>query len=192
MTPWATPLDTPGAVVVVAPDGSTRASTTRPSAVPMTSGKRQPAGAAARPAPPAPPARPSIAADLATVTLERDREHDLDLDDVPEVRRRVVEPVVNGLFAAHEITSVDVFEEAAPSPPWKHWPTDLAVPKDMWCRVTFFDGEQVQVWLGHQGHADPTDVASRLAETLEDELAESSWGWGQRRESVYTVLPASR
>lgn len=136
------------------------------------------------------PARPSDAVDLGAVNLERDRQYDLDLDDVAEVRRRVVDPVVQGLFAQHEITSVEIFKEAATSPPWDHWPLHLAVPMDVSCRVTFFNNEQVQLWLGYQGHSDPEAVASRLAEQLEDEFTESRWGWGQRREAQYAVLPS--
>ena len=54
--------------------------------------------------------------------LEPHADYDLDLDDVAEVRRRVIDPVVEGLFADHEIASVDVFQEVASQPPWDHWP----------------------------------------------------------------------
>jgi hypothetical protein len=138
------------------------------------------------------PARPSQAADLAVLNLPRDRDYDLDLDDIGEVRRRVVEPVVKGLFADHELAYVELSREAATSPPWDHWPTDLAVPMNVFCLVTFFNDEQARCWLGYQGHSDPEEVASRLAEQLEDQFSESSWGWGQRREAEYAVLPATR
>ena len=138
------------------------------------------------------PARPSDADDLALGTLEPHADYDLDLDDVAEVRRRVVDPVVKGLFADREIASVDIFKEVASRPPWDHWPLDLSVPMDVFCRVTFFNAEQAQVWLGYQGHFDAEAVASRLAEQLEDEFTESRWGWAQRRVAEYRVLPARR
>lgn len=138
------------------------------------------------------PTRPSAAGELAAVNLERDPDYDLDLDDVAEVRRRVVEPVVKGLFADHEIASVEIFKEVTSSPPWDHWPVDLSVPMNIWCRVTFFNDEQAQIWLGYQGHSHPEAVAGRLAEHLEDEFTESRWGWAQRREAQYQVLPARR
>jgi hypothetical protein len=122
--------------------------------------------------------------------LERDSSYNLDLDDFAEVRRRVVEPVVSGLFTASELTSVEVYSQPATAPPWRHWPTDLEVPRDVWCRVTFFNAETAEVWLGYQGHSNPDDLASRLAEGLEDEFTESRWGWGERREARYKVLPA--
>lgn len=138
------------------------------------------------------PARPSEASALAVTDLiARDPDYDLDLDDFAEVRRRVVDPVVQGLFADNEVTSVEVYRQPASSQPWDHWPIDLSVPKDVWCRVTFLNAEQPQFWLGYQGHCDPHEVASRLAEQLEDEYSESRWGWGQRREAKYQVPPAS-
>lgn len=137
------------------------------------------------------PARPSEARDLAVVErLERDTSYDLDLDDFAEVRRRVIDPVVTGLFTDSEVTSVEVYSQPATSPPWRHWPTDLGVPRDVWCRVTFFNAETAEVWLGYQGHSNPDDLAGRLAEGLEDEFTESRWGWGQRRVASYKVLPA--
>ncbi|MBC7678383.1 MAG: hypothetical protein H7233_05280 [Pseudorhodobacter sp.] len=123
--------------------------------------------------------------------VERHPDDDLDLDDWADVRHRVVQPVVHGLFADHEVSSFEVYSQPASLPPWDHWPTDLPVPRDVWCRVTFFNAEQAQVWLGYQGHCDPNAVASRLAEQLEDEFSESRWGWGQERVATYKVLPAS-
>ena len=136
------------------------------------------------------PTRPSDAADLAVLDLPRDRDYDLNLDDISEVRRRVVDPVVKALFADHEVSSVEIVKEEATSPPWDHWPTYLAVPMDVFCRVTFCNDEQAKFWLGYQGHSDPEDVASRLADQMEDDFSESRWGWGQRREAKYTVLPS--
>lgn len=98
--------------------------------------------------------------------------------------------MVSGLFTDEEVTSVEVYNQPATSPPWHHWPVDFEVPRDVWCRVIFFNAETADVWLGCQGLSNPEDLASRLAEGLADEFTESRWGWGQRREANYKVLPA--
>jgi hypothetical protein len=146
------------------------------------------------------PPRPSQAWELALVDPEPLAEYDLDLKDDFELLRRVVEPVVNGLFSPQEITSVEIVRErnrqvprvAWPNPasPRQHWPLDLPLPREVRCRVTAANGEVEDVWLGYEGVTNAHHVADKLAEDLEDAYSESSWGWGQQRHARYLVLPA--
>ena len=106
-----------------------------------------------------------------------------------ELRRRVVDPVVRGLLADDELTSLSV-----------HWGRD-GTQGDAWVRLTA-RGEVFEDYLTAPdwGLADATSdqaggplaldleaVARRLASDLEDWIAESGFGWGQQRQARYTL-----
>ena len=104
------------------------------------------------------------------------------------LRRTVVEPVVASLLTDDELEQVMV-----------SWGVD-GEPDDVWVRVAaagevFEDLLFSPSWrLGQPdgGHASltPRQCAERLADRLEDWIAESGFGWGQQRTARY-VLPPS-
>lgn len=125
--------------------------------------------------PVAPSPRPGEGSDATDATLQ-------------ELHRRVVDPVVRGLLADDELTSLSL-----------HWGRD-GTPGDTWVRLTargevFEDHLTAPDW-GLDVTSDPAGgplaldleaVAGRLASDLEDWIAESGFGWGQQRQARYTL-----
>ena len=119
---------------------------------------------------------------------------DLDGRDLAEVRRRVVDPVVQGLMAPEEVRRVTVHVGCPWTVPSDDDGGDLAA--EVWLRLLDADDDEHWHYLGHAGDAgrwDALAVAGELADALIDLIVESSYGWGQLRDvDVAAVLPAPR
>lgn len=119
---------------------------------------------------PAPPAQPWLTASRTDATD----------DELRELRRRAVDPVVRSLLTPDELAGARfiVYRE------------DGAPEVTLWLEA---GGEEMRHWLWHpaySGHdADPVDVAARLADTMEDWVCETRFAWGQHRIAVYGVPP---
>jgi hypothetical protein len=110
----------------------------------------------------------------------RDDLLDLDPADVPEVRRRVVEPVLAAMLRPGELDWLEVGCSTLDTTSW--WSASefgaevhvaLAVRHE---RFTLPLAE-VGFWLRRAG-----DLAERLADALQDWICETDWGWAQLRE----------
>lgn len=113
---------------------------------------------------------------------------DLDLADFAEVRRRVLEPVVDTLFRPGElrgsnvVVGADVPEIGAH---WTHWgqPSRDEPSAQVFALLRTFDGSFAYL-LGDadfsRTHA--TSVAVDWADLVTDWIAESSFGWGELRQ----------
>ena len=122
------------------------------------------------------------------MSLERHPAYDLDLTDLDEVRRRVVEPVIRGFYRGDECKGYR-FELRDGDREHPHWPADLPIPQELHVLVTLRDGDVYDFWLGRQGHVDPHHMAERLACLLEQDFSTSAVGWGENRVATYEVLP---
>ena len=102
-------------------------------------------------------------------------------DDLRELRRRAVDPVVRSLLTRDELASarVVVYQE--------NGTREIS----LWLAAV---GEEMRQWLWRPeysvGSPDPVDIAEHLADSLEDWVCETSFAWGQRRTAVYEVPPA--
>lgn len=134
------------------------------------------------------PARPSQATSLDLAPHERHADYNLDMEDEQEVLRRVVMPVLAGTLPDDAVRNVEIIREQGRRRD-RHWPADLAIPEDYFCRITFSNGEQELIFLSPNGHVDPEALAERLADQLEDAWSESAMGWGQQIRAHYDVLP---
>jgi hypothetical protein len=104
---------------------------------------------------------------------------DLDPNDLDEVRRRVVAPVVRALLTDAEVESVDVRRV-------RRWPSDV---EGTWVLVRAL--AELFSWrlsedpeLLHAGEA-----AERFYDELQDFIAESRLAWGTLRTGDYVVPP---
>lgn len=101
------------------------------------------------------------------------------------LRDAVAAPVVTSMLTAEELEELTV-----------RWGVD-GHEGDVWVRVVavgevFQDWLTSPVWRRGEAGAQPLDAAecaARLADHLQDWIAESRFGWGQRRISAH-VLPA--
>lgn len=103
---------------------------------------------------------------------------DLDVADLDELRRRVVDPVLAAMFAPGEVT----FVRRSPDAPAGSW--SPFHPAD--------DGPWLELRVGDEGFShplakagfwleDPEWVAAELADKLAEWICESSFGWGEWR-----------
>jgi hypothetical protein len=120
---------------------------------------------------PAPPAQPWL---TATITDATD-------DELRELRRRAVDPVIRSLLTPHELAGARVIVHRR----------DGAPEISLWLEA---GGEEMQDWLWHpeySGHdsPEPVDVAAHLADRMEDWVCETRFAWGQHRLAVYEVPP---
>jgi hypothetical protein len=105
---------------------------------------------------------------------------DLDPNDLDEVMRRVVDPVLSALLREDEIDSVEV--RAEPGGRWREEGT--------WVSMTL-RGEFFEIWLCSPGpRPESAELAAlHLYDVLQDEIAESRFGWGELRGGDYVVPP---
>ncbi|GAA0637241.1 hypothetical protein GCM10009547_47000 [Sporichthya brevicatena] len=130
---------------------------------------------------------------------------DLDLNDLDEVRRRVVEPVLAAMLRPGELVSADlVVADDWPDTDesdwaWKRWPNNPDAPRpgdepdSLYLVVRAGENEQHTAWLGtlDLSRHDATDVAERLASVFHDWIAESSFGWGEARSAADVEIPGA-
>jgi hypothetical protein len=115
---------------------------------------------------------------------------DLDPRDLDEVRRRVVDPVVNSLIRPDELEAVLVeiedYRFRVPFPPFQ-----TEVEQRLKVEVSA-RGERIDVPWNWTVKADflwdAEDFAADLYEYLRDELVKSRLSWGQWRTGEYRVL----
>ncbi|WP_380171078.1 hypothetical protein ACFEMC_19070 [Kineococcus sp. DHX-1] len=107
---------------------------------------------------------------------------DADDEQLAELRRRVVEPVVTSVLRPEEIEALSV-----------HWGVDGRAG-DVWVRIDVPDGRHEEPLLSPWWVADPWDVdvpaddaqiAAHLGEPLEDWVCETAFAWGQQRCARY-------
>ena len=115
------------------------------------------------------------------------------LDDLNELRRRVVEPVVRSLVRPDELEEIELRIEA----PWPLLeragvvkPTEMSGPWwDLQVAIRA-RGEWIEpfryFWVGQS--SDLEMFAADLYEALRDELVESKLSWGEWRDGEYEVL----
>ena len=111
-----------------------------------------------------------------------------DDDHLRTLRRTVVEPVVRSLLTEGELEQITV-SWAANGDPGDVWVHVVAAGEVFGCWMFS------RSWPGHGPDGDhttttPQECAERLADQLEDWIAESRFGWGQQRTARY-VLPPS-
>lgn len=122
--------------------------------------------------PPAPPAQPWLTADRTDATD----------DELRELRRRAVDPVVHSLLRPEELAGARIVvyqENGAPE-------------INLWLEAV---AEEMRHWLWHPGYSahdslDPVEIAAHLADSMEDWVCETRFGWGQHRLAKYEVPPA--
>ena len=110
---------------------------------------------------------------------------DLDPRDTAEVLRRVVVPVAESLITADELE--DVLAEVRAE--------EAFGGVDMLSLGVKARGEWLivpQVWFVDDGPMDAEWLAGDFFDLLQDEVAESRFGWGQLRAGDYEVPPAQR
>ena len=116
--------------------------------------------------------------------------NDLDPRDLDEVRRRVVDPVVNCLIRPNELEAVLVeiepYRFRVPFPPFR---TEVELRLSVAVRAC---GELITVpwtWTVKADYLwDAEDFAADLHERLRDVLVESRLSWGEWRDGEYEVL----
>ncbi len=115
--------------------------------------------------------------------------YDLDFADLPEVRRRVVDPAVALLLAPHEVQEVRL---VVGTPPWASGPEYEDDDPEVWVEIRAC-GEEFGHRLGKMTRErwDAEEQAGLLAEALQEFIAESAFGWGQLRPAdVAGLVPA--
>lgn len=115
--------------------------------------------------------------------------YDLDLADVAEVRRRVVDPVLAQMFRPGELDLAEL-TVGPPNVP-SGWGTERDHAPEL--EVTLQVGEEdCSIYLGHVTLYpwNARELARDLADRLSDEICESSFGWGQLRELRAGFVPA--
>lgn len=105
---------------------------------------------------------------------------DLDPADVPEVRRRVVEPVLAAMLNAGEAAEVHLAIEM-PGASWWTFPDSEEEPT-VWLRLRV-EGEEFEHGVCKPGFwlDDAVEIAEQLADQLRDWICETSFGWGDLR-----------
>ncbi|WP_019875458.1 hypothetical protein [Sporichthya polymorpha] len=120
---------------------------------------------------------------------------DLDLNDLDEVRRRVVDPVLSAMLRPGELVSADlVVADDWPDTDetrwaWKRWPNNPNAarpgdePDSLYLVIRAIEGEEHTAWLGTLGFYlhDVDDIVERLVSDLNDWICETRFGWGQLR-----------
>ncbi|MGI4895576.1 MAG: hypothetical protein ACRYF3_10735 [Janthinobacterium lividum] len=109
-------------------------------------------------------------------------------EQLADLRRRIVDPVVTGFFTPEELGEVSV-----------HW-VEHGDPGDTYVRITavqitavrttavdevFGDWLTSDTWRGEHGPLSDAEYAARLADHLEDWFCETRIGWGQQRRASY-------
>lgn len=102
-------------------------------------------------------------------------------DELRELRRRAIDPVVQSLLTADELATARVIlyrEDDGPG-------------ISVWLQAA---GEDMQHWIQHpldgvQWPLDPVHVAERFADSMQDWVCETRFAWGQRRIARYVVPP---
>lgn len=121
---------------------------------------------------------------------------DLDLNDLDEVRRRVVDPVLawmlrpGELVAAELVVAQDWPDTDNEDWAWKRWPNNPEAdrpgdaPNSLYLVVRAVGDEEQTAQLGTLGFSlhDAADVAERLASTLADWICETRFGWADLRD----------
>jgi hypothetical protein len=101
----------------------------------------------------------------------------LNLDDLDDFLRRVLIPVARGILTDEE------FEDA-----WVSLEPDSFDPGTsvVWARVNAAGEAWAQaIWLPDQEDDTYVGLAERIADSLQDWIAESGFGWGQQRVARY-------
>jgi hypothetical protein len=115
---------------------------------------------------------------------------DLGPVDVDEVRRRVVDPVVNSLVHSDELEEIsvtiagDVFPTIDGNPPQGGYLRVAVKARGEWissARSWWVGEDDDRLW-------DAEEFAADLYDGLRDELTESRLSWGEWRDGEYTVL----
>ena len=105
--------------------------------------------------------------------------NDLDLADLGELRRRVVDPVLTEMFSPGELTSVEV--GSGYPPPIVGYGTGHGEGPGVWLSVVAGDDTCQYVFQVGGGFADADDEAHQLAGRLQDWFCETTAGWAQLR-----------
>jgi hypothetical protein len=105
---------------------------------------------------------------------------DLDVADLPEVRRRIVDPVLRAMFRPSELSAVEL-AIGVPELLWWEFPRFEEDPR-VWLRLRVGD-ETFEHRLAKPGFwlDDATWLAHNLAGEVQDWIAESGFGWGRLR-----------
>ncbi len=103
----------------------------------------------------------------------------LDLDDLDDFRRRVLVPVARGILTDEEFEDAWVSLEPdtvnpGPSIVWAR----LRAAGEAWAHAVWIPGQEDDTYAG---------LAERIADSLQDWIAESSFGWGQHRVARYRL-----
>ena len=110
---------------------------------------------------------------------------DLDPRDTAEVLRRVVAPVARSLIRADELEDLLAEVHAHDALGGADGLTLAVKARGEWVGVP-------RVWSVGEGLRDAEYLAAEFYDLLQDEVAESRFGWGQLRAGDYEVPPAQR
>lgn len=121
---------------------------------------------------PEPPGQPWLTASQTDATDE----------ELRELRRRAVDPVIRSLLAPDELAAARIIV----------YRQDGTPEISLWLEV---GGEEMQDRLWHpeysgQDSPEPVDVAAHLTARMEDWVCETRFAWGQHRLATYEVPPA--
>ncbi|HEY6793898.1 MAG TPA: hypothetical protein VI248_04365 [Kineosporiaceae bacterium] len=108
-----------------------------------------------------------------------DRKSRLDLGDLRDFLDRVVMPVARGILTEEE------FEDA-----WVSLEPDAFQPDNsvVWVRVLAAGEAWAHaIWIPGQEDDTYVGLAARIADSLQDWIAESGFGWGQLRVAQYRI-----
>lgn len=131
---------------------------------------------------------------------------DLNLGDLDEVRRRVVDPVLDAMLRPGELVSAELVVDddwpGSSMEAWAfhRWPNNPRAippgeePRSLYLVLHAVGGEQHTVQLGSIAFYldDARDVAISLEDSLSDWICETSFGWADTRGTDDLVLPEAR
>ena len=111
---------------------------------------------------------------------------DLDPRDTAEVRRRVVVPVATSLLRPDEFEDVRIDVGLDPFP--------SAEREEMLRVAVKACGEWIEAprWWVTGAPMDARSLAAELYDSLQDEIAESRFAWGELRQGTFEVPPPER
>ena len=112
------------------------------------------------------------------------RPMDLDGNDLAEVRRRAVDPVLAALLREDELDSVALGVGGPPGSPWR------GHEEEVWLAVVA-RGETFHCFVckAYAWSVSAEEAAAQVHEELQEFIAESAFGWGELRTSDYVVPP---
>lgn len=106
---------------------------------------------------------------------------DLTDDELRELRRRAIDPVVRSLLTTDEFASAQVIV----------YRDEDGRGITVWLQAV---DEEMRHWVRHPSDGadrplDPVDIAERFADSMQDWVCETRFAWGQQRIARYRVPP---